>query len=135
MGFLMMSAVGGMGGSDHPLAGVRIMIVEDDFLVGIGLKKMLEKVGCEVFGPLPTIVEGHRMLEGEAIDIAVFDLNVIGGSIIPLAEDMRDRGLPFIFVTGFTNPQQLTEEMKTRPCLQKPVNEQTLYEILLAELD
>jgi len=105
----------------------RVLLVEDDFLVGMNLKQMLERLGCEVLGPVATVEEARNLIEHEQVDAAVLDINIIGGTSVPLAERLRDQERPFFFVTGYHSPRHLLPDiLQDVRRLVKPVDEQSL---------
>jgi hypothetical protein len=62
----------------------------------------LRKLGAEVSGPLPSRREALPAFSSdERIDAAVPDINLRGEVIYPLADALRQRGVPFVFATGY----------------------------------
>jgi DNA-binding NtrC family response regulator len=112
------------------LAGARILLVEDNFLVGQSLRAMLERMGCAVSGPIASLEDGRPLVADETFDAAVLDIKILGGTSIPLAEELRRRGCPVIFVTGYGSPRMLPEAMHTVPRLFKPIDESLLLTTL-----
>lgn len=80
----------------------RVLIVEDEILIGIDLAQSLSENGFEVLGPFrsaETALEACEKLQPEA---AILDVNLgHGGTSEPVAEKFRARGLPFVFLTGY----------------------------------
>jgi DNA-binding NarL/FixJ family response regulator len=99
----------------------RILLVEDNFLVAVSIKRMLEQCGCEVLGPIPTLEQGLSAAADEHLDGAVLDINIIGGTSAPVAAALRDRGCPFMFITGYGSPRILPESLMSIPRLSKPI--------------
>ncbi len=50
---------------------------------------------------------------------AILDVNLDGQEIFPVADILKERGLPFVFVTGY-GERSLPEPYRDRPALQKP---------------
>jgi DNA-binding NtrC family response regulator len=123
---MMTLTQGGPGG----LLGRCILLVEDNFLVGMSMRKMLEEMGCRVIGPIAALGEAERAASEERVDAGVLDINIIGGTTAGVAERLTRRGTPFIFVTGYGSPRSLPESLKSTPRLNKPVDEQGLGEAL-----
>jgi two-component SAPR family response regulator len=109
----------------------RVLLVEDDFLVGVGIKSILERLGYEVVGPVASIEQALRTLETEEVDAAVLDINIIGGTSVPVAQVLQVKDRPFIFVTGYQSPSHmLPETLRTVQRLSKPVDERALSKAL-----
>lgn len=117
------------------LEGQRVLLVEDDFLVGLSLKTMLERMGCEVAGPFATADDAINRMNEHEVDLAVLDINIVGGTSTPVAKRLAETRRPFVFVTGYQSPRSLLpDSMLKRRRLDKPVDEESLRRCLLAAL-
>jgi DNA-binding NarL/FixJ family response regulator len=58
------------------LRGVRILVVEDEFLVSLDLEAMLRELGGEVIGPFAGLERATAVAQAEALDVALLDVNV-----------------------------------------------------------
>ena len=104
-----------------PLAGLRVLIVEDETLVAMLLEDMLSDLGCEVGAAVARISHAVEAANDstQRLDVAILDVNVAGESIAPVAEALRARGVPFVFATGY-GAGGAPEGFRDRPTLQKP---------------
>jgi FixJ family two-component response regulator len=83
-------------------AGAKLMIVEDEFLIGEDLAHGPRKEGIDVLGPYNSIARAIEALSGnEPIGAAILDLNIRGRVAFDLAEKLNERNIPFIFYTGY----------------------------------
>lgn len=112
----------------------RVLLVEDDYLVGVSIKTMLERDGWSVIGPIASLKEAMATIDQEPLDAAVLDINIIGGTSVPLAERLRFRDQPFIFVTGYQSPR-LPEMLQEVRRLSKPLDERALSDALREALE
>lgn len=103
---------------------VRALVVEDEFLVSLDIAQMLASAGYEVVGPAGRIDEALRLVEGEDhLSVAVLDVNIAGQRIWPVARELRRRGVPFVFVTGYVEAHAgIPPELSDAPVLPKPVD-------------
>jgi len=83
------------------LAGKRVLVVEDELLVALLLEDMLIEAGCVVIGPFARLPAALAAARKEAVDVALLDVNVAGQKIFPVAYVLEERGVPFLFVTGY----------------------------------
>ena len=83
------------------LAGLKVLVVEDEGGVALLIEDMLEALGCEVAASVATLAAALEVATVEDFDFAVLDVNLDGQLIFPVAEILRNRGLPFIFSTGY----------------------------------
>jgi two-component sensor histidine kinase len=82
------------------LQGARILIVEDAVLLALELETGLSEAGAEIIGPAYELAEAMALLD-RPIDAAVLDANLNGHSVMPVAEALRARKVPFVFATGY----------------------------------
>lgn len=119
---------------DDLLKGRRILVVEDEYLLADDLKETLTTSGAEVIGPLPSIEEALTTIQRDlSIDAAILDVNLRGEMIFPVADELRARGVPFTFVTGY-NEWALPERFAQTPRLEKPVKGRQVHTALLTLL-
>ncbi len=114
-------------------AGRRVLVVEDESLVAMLLETILEDMGCETVGPASTIEEGLRLAADERIDAALLDVNVSGRQVFPIAGALKDRGVPFVFSTGY-GEGGLPDEWRGHATLQKPFTEAAVRAALMAAM-
>ncbi len=113
----------------QPLAGRRVLIVEDESLVAMLLETILEDMGCVPVGPAANIDDGMTLV-AEALDAALLDVNVAGRQVFPVAQALRDRGVPFVFSTGY-GEGGLPDEWRGQATLQKPFSEAAVRDALM----
>lgn len=80
----------------------RILIVEDEYLIAEYLQSELEDAGAVVAGMAANIEDALRLLDSNpTLDAAILDVNLGGEMVFPLADQLLERGVPFIFTTGY----------------------------------
>src|SRR5262245_25550265 len=107
----------------------RVLVVEDEMLIGMLLEDMLAEMGHEVVAVVPRVNEALATVQQEAFDVAILDVHLGGQSAFPVAEALIDRGIPFVFATGY-GERGLPEKYRGRPILQKPFAKDDLERIL-----
>ena len=84
------------------LAGQRILLVEDDYLIATDLADELENEGAQVIGPAASVNEALRLIEStDRIDSAVLDINLKGRMVFPVVDALMEQDVPFLFLTGY----------------------------------
>jgi len=111
------------------LAGLRVLVVEDEMMVSMLIEDMLTDLGCRVIGPASRLDEAFDLARTADLDCAVLDVNLAGQPIFPLADLLRERGRPFAFATGYGDAG-LRDIDKGAPVLQKPFREGDLARVL-----
>jgi CheY-like chemotaxis protein len=114
---------------NSPFSGRRVLLVEDEMIVAWLLEDMLADLGCAVVGPATSVNQALAMIDAEAIDVAVLDVNLNGQMSYPIADALAARGMPFVFSTGY-HKDRLLERYRTFPALQKPFHPSELADIL-----
>jgi CheY-like chemotaxis protein len=90
-----------MTGSDA-LAGRKVLVVEDEYFLAEDIVRGLEERGAEMVGPIGDIDHALDLIdESERLDGAVLDLNLRGEMAFPVADALLERGIPFVFATGY----------------------------------
>jgi len=117
------------------LAGRRILVVEDEMMIGMLIEDILKDAGGEVVGPMPRLKPAMDAAANEMrIDAAVLDINLAGETVAPVADRLMERGVPFVFLTGY-GWHLLPERFHDRPLITKPCRREILLATLLEALD
>ena len=77
------------------------MLVEDDTLIALDLEASLLATGCSILGPLATVEEALAAVSANDLDGALLDVNLGREMAYPVADALADRGVPFVFLTGY----------------------------------
>jgi len=112
------------------LQGLRILVVEDNFLVADTICEVLADRGCEVVGPVPTLERGWKLAQEELLDGAVLDVNLSGELSFPLADALAKRGIPFLFLTGYDDRSAVPEEFRGAHRMSKPFDFEELVTVV-----
>lgn len=87
---------------NRPLHGCRVFLVEDDYLIADDFVRRLSTAGAQVVGPAATLESALALYESAPpVDFVILDINLRGTMVFPLAERLRDDGVPFLFCTGY----------------------------------
>jgi len=83
-------------------AAPRVLVVEDEYLIRMLLEDMLDELGYGVAAAVGTISEARKIAADGEFSAAILDVNLNGEFIYPLADVVASRGVPFVFVTGYS---------------------------------
>lgn len=115
----------------EPLSGRRVLVVEDESLVAMLLETILEDMGCTPVGPASNIDDGEAMARDTVgLDAALLDVNVAGRQVFPVAAALKERGVPFVFSTGY-GEGGLPDEWRGTTTIQKPFTEAAVRDALM----
>ncbi len=111
------------------LNGMRILLVEDSWHLGMATKSFLQACGADVAGPFATVADAEGAVSERAPDAALVDFNLRGGErAISLIDRLHDQGVLIIVTSGYSNLP--IESGKVAAVLQKPISEAQLLESL-----
>lgn len=89
-----------------------VLIVEDEFLIALDHRMTLEGLGWRVIGPAATVKAALHLLDGDQRpDVALLDMNLGKEMVTPVAEALRDRGIPFVISSACDDPVALGGEV------------------------
>jgi two-component sensor histidine kinase len=127
-----MAAPAATGGSDMPgiLAGTRVLVVEDEVLLTMLVESVLHQVGAEPVGPASSVAEALSLARTEPIDAAVLDVNIADEAVFPVADLLEERGVPFVFATGYAAQAIIPVRHRHRLRLPKPYRQDRLRQAL-----
>ena len=80
---------------------VRILLVEDSFLIVMTLEAMFEDLGWVIVGPATRKAEALALARSEEFDAALLDVNLDGDMSWDVAQVLKERGIPFMFSSGY----------------------------------
>ena len=109
--------------------GKRLLLVEDEALIGILIHDMVIDWGFEPSEPYFRLDDAIAALDGGRFDGAILDMNLNGTPVYPLAELLDQRSIPFVFLTGY-GQHTVDKRFASYPVLQKPVAPDALKAIL-----
>jgi CheY-like chemotaxis protein len=112
------------------LAGRRLLIVEDEYMIAEDLARALRELGADVIGPAATVADALGLIGTERqVHGAVLDINLRGEHVYTLADALRARGIPFVFATGY-DAWIIPPPYADVPRIEKPVDPHALARML-----
>jgi two-component SAPR family response regulator len=124
---------GALGVAKEALAGKRVLLVEDSGFLCFALEHTLREAGCEIVGPCSRLADAMDEASRHQLDCALLDINLRGEMVSPLAAQLRERGVPFVLTSAYSEhelPPGLTGETQVR----KPFTDKEVLESLASVL-
>jgi DNA-binding response OmpR family regulator len=106
------------------------LVVEDEFLIALDLGLLLERHGWRVLGPVATVEGALCLLDRETPDVAVLDVNLRAGTVLPLAKVLRARGVLFVLASACNSAELGDGVLAGAPNMGKPADERRLLAAL-----
>jgi len=116
--------------SESQLAGLKLLLVEDDPLIAMDVTQRLEMAGASQVASAGAETEVLELLKSQTFDAALLDANLHGLPVDTLAAELTRHGIPFAFATGYGR-DGLPESFQHIPLLAKPFNDQALFDMIL----
>ena len=111
-------------------SGKRLLIVEDEFLIGFEIETILQSEGYDLVGPVGNITDALAAIADSATDDtkligAFLDANLNGKPVDQIAQALTRHAIPFVFLSGYGR-EKLPEGFKDVALIGKPFNKQDL---------
>lgn len=107
----------------------KILVVEDESILAMLLEDFLDDLGYGVPLIASTVASALAILDTQAINFAILDINLGGEQSFPIADALAEHGIPFIFMTGY-GAAGVPERLRGRHILQKPYGADALRRAL-----
>ncbi|WP_370592272.1 response regulator [Qipengyuania sp. YIM B01966] len=98
----------------------RILVAEDEFIIGCDLCDTVAEAGFVVEGPHETVESAMRAAAYQAPDLAILDIRLGGGEVFPLAEQLMAQDVPVIFHSGQVTVDEVHERFPDALACAKP---------------
>jgi CheY-like chemotaxis protein len=117
------------GADQLALSGRRILVVEDEPLVSMDIEAVLSEAGCEMVQPASDLARAKALATDGGWDAALVDANLAGQSVDELAAALKQRDIPFAFVTGYGR-DSLPPTFREAKLLAKPFGREQLLALV-----
>ncbi len=107
------------------LAGLRVVIVEDEAMLLLALEDMVASMGCQVVGTASRLASALDLVAEAAFDLAILDVNLNGARVDEAADIVIARGVPVVFATGYSGTG-VTPCQREWPIVHKPYTQDDL---------
>ena len=108
---------------DDDIAGFRLLLVEDEYLLALHLSQLLEDYGAQVVGPVGCVADALDLLDkAPEIEGAILDITLAGEAVFPVADRLRARQVPFAFASGH-DPDLMPARFRDVALCRKPIDE------------
>jgi len=110
-----------------PLSDLNALVVEDDAILASVFEDMLRDLGCVSVAHASSVDAAFEALERERPDFVLLDARLRGVSAAPIADALREEGVPVVVTTGYSR-DALPAALASGPLLHKPFRAEALVE-------
>jgi DNA-binding response OmpR family regulator len=114
--------------SSAELSNIRVLVVEDEPLIAMGLADQLREAGARVLGPCATASQAIDVFQANNVDVAVIDFVLADQNSEGLQTALENKGIPFVVLTGY--PRVLVRRNERQRVLSKPVRPDDLCSVV-----
>ncbi|RWO01950.1 response regulator [Mesorhizobium sp.] len=111
---------------------LRVLVVEDEWLIAEDIAACLRASGHQVIGPAPSVAAALRLIGENPVDVALLDVQLHGETSLAIAEQLKTRQIPFACLTGF-GPRDVPSAFANSRFVRKPADQAAILRAL-AEL-
>jgi CheY-like chemotaxis protein len=115
-------------------AGLSVLLVEDEYLIALDAEQILKGLGVETVEIVASFKEAEKRAAGGRFDVAVLDVNINGQYSFPIATTIGQRGIPYVFATGYELRDRSVAGLDDAICVTKPYTSDRLRDALAAAL-
>jgi DNA-binding NtrC family response regulator len=111
---------------------LRCLVVEDQALIGMELEACLEEVGIQVAGPFSSCERVLAWVQKDTPNVALLDFKLKDGFCTEVVRALRQRGVPVVIYSGYSQPADMPEDLRDVIWIEKPVARATLLDVLVS---
>lgn len=116
------------------LTGLTVLLVEDEYLIALDAEQMLRDLGAKDVEIISTFEAAKKFTQEGEFDLAVLDVNINGQLSFPIAEILKDRGIPVVFASGYALRDRPLDGFEGGVCVGKPYSTEGLRKAFAAVL-
>lgn len=116
-----------------PLAGARILVVEDEPFIAFDLMMAIEEAGATAIGPAATVAEALDFIGSHPPDGAILDVNLPDGTVGPVLDALQ-KATGVVVHTGVGLPPEIRALHPDVPVYTKPTAPQVLLQRIASAL-
>jgi CheY-like chemotaxis protein len=113
----------------NPLAGLRILVAEDEGLIALELERILGDFGCDLVGPLAGVEEVLQNAAAGRFDGALLDVNLRGRQVFEILPEFINRKIPVVLTSGYDDATLFPRSFRELPRISKPFDLATLRQV------
>lgn len=122
------------GAAGRMLDGMRVLLVEDQMLIAMDAENHLREMGAAAVAVAASAETAVESIARSVPDVAVLDVNLGDGTSAEAAEALAERGVPYIFASGYQDVGMIPVHLRAAPLVRKPYSPDDLAAALVLAL-
>ncbi|MES2494966.1 MAG: HWE histidine kinase domain-containing protein [Pseudomonadota bacterium] len=107
-----------------------VLLVEDSMLIALDVEDALKALGATRVITASTVRQARSAVAADDFDFAILDINLGADSSLSVAEELRSRGIPFLFASGYGEQAQLSRDFADAYVITKPYGRAEIIEAM-----
>ncbi|MAP95138.1 MAG: hypothetical protein CMK07_09325 [Ponticaulis sp.] len=87
----------------------KVLLLEDNPVIALDTEALLLEIGAEGVVVADNVEQALRFIDETQFDLAVLDINLGGQTSTEVADKLVERGVPFLFITGYDKTENLVQ--------------------------
>lgn len=112
------------------IKGANVLLVEDSLIIALDAEDILKRLGASHVATAATVEGGIDMLLAARPHFAVLDINLGDQTSYAIADHLLEKGVPYLFATGYGEQADLPADHRGRTVIQKPYTLENLARVL-----
>ncbi|MBB4006539.1 HWE histidine kinase domain-containing protein [Allorhizobium taibaishanense] len=108
-----------------------ILLVEDQMLIAMDAEMMLGDAGFTTVMTAGSVPDALAQIKGAVPALAVLDINLGNHTSVPVAEELYQRGIPFLFATGYAERSIIPDAFRDVTIINKPYDSDALTDAVM----
>ncbi|PCK83991.1 hypothetical protein CPT32_26250 [Rhizobium sophoriradicis] len=108
----------------------RVLVLEDSLIIAMEAEDILRLSGVDGIDIVGSLEQARAAIAAESYDFALLDVNLGEGMSFGFARHLLDVGIPFGFVSGYSDTRDFPPDLQHIPLLVKPFDEKAMGEFL-----
>jgi DNA-binding NarL/FixJ family response regulator len=122
--------------SEKPLQGMRVLVMEDEYLIAMDVEQLCRDHGAEDVIILRKLEElGGNPIATHGFDAAIIDIRLGGETTLDFARQLTEQRVPFIIATGYSESETLLETFPDVTVVGKPYAGDALIEAIRGAIE
>ncbi|RDC60624.1 Light-sensor Protein kinase [Alteripontixanthobacter maritimus] len=107
-----------------------VLLVEDSMIIAMDAEDMFGSLGVKQVSTAASVQSAMAVIEESAPDFALLDFNLGSETSEAIADELRERSIPFYFATGYGDGEGILGEKGALGVLTKPYGKDDLARVL-----
>jgi CheY-like chemotaxis protein len=108
----------------------RVLILEDSLIIAMEVEEILRATGVETVEIAANLEQAMNAIDNQHYDFALLDVNLGEAMSFGFARLLTERGIPYGFVSGYSDTQDFPDDLRHVPLLVKPFDEAAMREFI-----